>query len=185
MKRITCRPFPLIRLSLALVVATLLLLSLCSPSHHSPSYRGAKRIDMNHVEFDDGDTFLYEKEPIRILGIDCPETKNPNVGIYENQPYGVEAAESTQTLMLRARVVEYAADGRDYYGRLLAHIFVDGELLGVKLIQSGLAYETVSNFGDNGFPDLAQQILDASRDAPKPPFQNPYLWRKKHQKKRK
>ena len=72
--------------------------------------------------------------------------------------------------------------GRDPYGRTLAHVLVDGELLGVRLIQAGLAYETVTHFGDNGLPEFALAILEASKAAPKPDFEAPYKWRKKHQK---
>jgi hypothetical protein len=42
----------------------------------------------------------------------------------------------------------------------------------------------VSHFGDNGFPDLADRILRAAHDGPKPPFEPPHQWRKKHQKKK-
>jgi endonuclease YncB( thermonuclease family) len=127
---------------------------------------------------------LLDGEPVRILGMDTPETKSPSVGIMEDQPYGRAAAESTRTLMTRAALLEWVPDGRDTYGRRLAHVLVDGELLSVKLIAMGLAYENVSYFGDNGYPDLAQQILDASLEAPKPPFEPPYQWRKKHQQRK-
>lgn len=155
-----------------------------APSKYKPSYKGARLLDKRLIEFDDGDTFLFKGKPLRILGMDCPEVKNPNVGIYEDQPFGLEAAESTKSLITRARVAEYLPDGRDAYGRLLAHVFVDGELLSVKLIRMGLAYETVTTFGDSGFPDLARRIFDASLTSPKPRFQKPYLWRKKHQQRR-
>jgi hypothetical protein len=154
------------------------------PPGYRPCYRGAHYLHKDRIEFDDGDTIVYGKIYVRILGIDTPETEHPEVGIYENQPYGPEASDSAEALISRARVAEYLFAGKDYYGRTLGHIFVDGELLGVKLIEMGLAYETVSHYGDNGFPDLAQRILDASLTAPKPAFQKPYLWRKKHQKKR-
>ena len=44
------------------------------------------------------------------------------------------------------------------------------------------AYENVSYFGDNGFPDLADRILRAAAAGPRPAFEAPYRWRKKHQK---
>jgi endonuclease YncB( thermonuclease family) len=154
-----------------------------APPGYQPTHEHARYLDIRRVQFDDGDTFLLDEKPIRILGIDAPETKSPAVGIFEDQPYGRAAAESTKALMNRARLLEWVPDGEDYYGRRLAHVLVDGELLGVKLIEMGLAYETVSYFGDNGFPDLASRILDASLDTPKPPFEPPYKWRKKHQKK--
>jgi endonuclease YncB( thermonuclease family) len=147
-----------------------------------PSYRGAVRVEMARITFDDGDTFDVDGKPIRVLGIDTPEVAEPDVGIFEDQPYGREAAESTRAWISRAEVIELAKDGRDIYDRQLAHVFVDGELLGVKLLERGLAYENVSHFGDNGFPDLADRILRAAEAGPKPPFEQPYRWRKKHQK---
>lgn len=154
-----------------------------APKDYRPTHPHARYLDIRLVQFDDGDTFLLEGKPIRVLGIDTPETKHPSVGIYENQPYGPQAADSTKALMTRARLLEWVPDGTDTYGRRLAHVLIDGELLGVKLIEMGLAYENVSYFGDNGFPDLADQILRASISAPRPAFEPPHRWRKKHQKK--
>jgi endonuclease YncB( thermonuclease family) len=153
-----------------------------TPANYRPTHQYARYLDIRRVEFDDGDTFLLDGAPIRILGIDTPETKSPSVGIYEDQPFGLEAAESTKALMTRARLLEWVPDGKDYYGRQLAHVLVDGDLLGVKLIEIGLAYENVSYFGDNGFPDLADLILQSSLNAPRPAFEPPHRWRRKHQK---
>lgn len=146
-----------------------------------PSYPGAVVIHARDIRFDDGDTFIVKKTAIRILGIDTPEIKDPAVGIFEDQPFGQAAADSTRAIITRARVIEVAYDGRDIYHRRLAHVFVDGELLGVKLIGYGLAYENVRHFGDNGFPDLADRIIRAADAGPKPAFEPPHLWRKKHQ----
>jgi endonuclease YncB( thermonuclease family) len=153
-----------------------------SGAGQKPAYRGTVRVQIAQIEFDDGDTFDVDGKPIRVLGIDTPEIAEPDVGIFEDQPYGRAAAESTRAWITRARVIELARDGRDIYDRRLAHVFVDGELLGVKLLEHGLAYENVSHFGDNGFPDLADRILRAAEAGPKPPFEPPHRWRKKHQK---
>lgn len=150
-----------------------------------PSYPGAVVVDVRQIRFDDGDTFMLEKTPIRILGIDTPEITDPAVGIFEDQPFGRAAAESTQAILVRARVIELAYDGRDIYRRRLAHVFVDGELLAVKLLGYGLAYENARHFGDNGFPDLADQIIRAADAGPKPAFEPPHVWRKKHQRREK
>jgi len=139
-------------------------------------------VDVTQIRFDDGDSFYIGDEAIRLLGVDTPETKSPGVGIYIDQPYGPEAAESTRVWILGASTVEIARDGRGTYGRRLAHLFVDGDLLAIRLIENGLAYENVSHFGDNGFPDLADRILDAAEAAPRPPFEQPYKWRRKNQK---
>jgi endonuclease YncB( thermonuclease family) len=155
-----------------------------APAHYRPTHEHAHYLDVGRIQFDDGDTFLLDGDPVRILGMDTPETSSPSVGIMEDQPYGRAAAESTRALMMRADLLEWVPDGEDYYGRRLAHVLVDGELLAVKIIEMGLAYETVSYFGDNGYPDLADLILQASLAAPKPQFEPPYRWRKKHQQKK-
>jgi endonuclease YncB( thermonuclease family) len=147
-----------------------------------PSYPGASVVAVARIQFDDGDTFFVDGKPIRFLGIDTPEIAEPDVGIFEDQPFGRAAAESTRALVLRAAVVEIATDGLDRYDRRLAHIFVDGDLVAEKLLAMGLAYETVSHYGDNGFPDLADRILRAAEAGPKPAFEEPYKWRKKHQR---
>jgi hypothetical protein len=59
-------------------------------------------------------------------------------------------------------------------------VFVDGDLLAVKLIREGLAYETVSHYGDNGYPKIGEAILRAAEETPAPPFEPPYLWRQEH-----
>jgi len=162
-----------------------LLFSACRegpPDGYRPTHEHARYLDRSRVRFDDGDTFYLDGKPIRILGIDTPETKSPEVGIMYDQPYGPAAAESTKALISRAKLAEIVLDGKDNYGRRLAHVLVDGELLGVKLIEMGLAYENVSFFGDNGYPDLADRILKASLSAPTPRFQEPYKWRKKNQR---
>ena len=54
----------------------------------------------------------------------------------------------------------------------------------VDMIREGLAYETVSHYGDNGFPTLAGQLLHAAEEAGEPPFQPPYIWRRENRKER-
>lgn len=144
---------------------------------------GLIRIDKSAIRPDDGDTFFYKDFIIRILGIDAPEIIHKEHGIFEDQPYGQKAAAMTADVLKKATVVEYLPFQNDKYGRLLAHVFVDEELLAVRLIRAGLAYETISFYGDNGFPELAERILKAAQESPKPPFERPYRWRRKHQKK--
>jgi endonuclease YncB( thermonuclease family) len=150
------------------------------PPGYKPSYRGARLVDVADIRFDDGDTFDYKNRPIRVLGIETPEIAHPDLGVYEPQDYGPAAAESTRAWIERAAKVEIVLDGRDLYDRTLAHVFVDGELLACRLIRHALAYETVSHYGDNGYPDLAQEIIDTARRSPKPKFEPPYRWKQKH-----
>ena len=148
-----------------------------------PVYKGAKIVSVSDIRFDDGDTFEIKGKPIRVLGIDTPEIAHPHLGVNEAQPFGPTAAESTRVWMTRARMIEVVYDGRDMYDRRLAHVFIDRELLACRLLRHALAYETVSHFGDNGFPDLSQRILDTSRASPKPAFEPPYEWKRKHRPK--
>lgn len=151
----------------------------------SEAYKGldTKLCPIGLVDFDDGDSFSCAGEPIRVLGIDTPEIKHPDHGILEDQRDGRRAASSTQRFLKNAKRILIVRGGKDPYGRTLAHVIVDGELLGVKLIKSGLAYENITHFGDNGMPEFALQILEASKSYPKPKFEAPWEWRKKNQKK--
>jgi micrococcal nuclease len=139
------------------------------------------KMNKSAIRPDDGDTFFYRDLPVRVLGIDTPEIIHEEHGIFEDQPYGRTAAAFTARALKDAEAVEYLPFQPDKYGRLLAHVFVDQELLAVLLIRAGLAYETVSHYGDNGFPELAERILRAARQSPKPSFEEPYRWRRKHQ----
>ncbi len=139
------------------------------------------RIDKSAIRPDDGDTFFYKDLTIRILGIDAPEIIHKEHGIFEDQPYGKKAAAMTIDILKKAKIIEYLPFQNDKYGRLLAHVFVDGELLSVYLINAGLAYETISYYGDNGFPRLAERILKAAKGSPRPLFEKPYKWRRRHQ----
>ena len=141
------------------------------------------KIDISDIRPDDGDTFFYKDLAIRVLGIDTPEIIHTEHGIFEDQPYGRKAAAMTINILRKANIIEYVPFQKDKYGRLLAHVFVDGKLLAVHLITAGLAYETVSYYGDNGFPKIAERILKAAHESPRPPFERPYKWRRRHQKK--
>jgi endonuclease YncB( thermonuclease family) len=142
------------------------------------------RIDTSAIRPDDGDTFFYKNLTIRILGIDAPEIVHKEHGIFEDQPYGRNAAAMTLDILMKAKIVEYVPFQNDKYGRLLAHVFVDGELLAVHLIRAGLAYENVSYYGDNGFPGIAERILKTAYESPRPRFERPYKWRRRHQKRK-
>lgn len=134
------------------------------------------------IKHDDGDSFFCADEEIRMLGADTPEIIHEEHGIFIDQPKGRKAAAFTKKLLSDAKRIIIVRGGRDKYGRSLAHVLIDGELLGAKLIKAGLAYENVSLYGDNGMPEFALQILEASKISKKPAFENPSDWRKKNQR---
>jgi len=139
-------------------------------------------VERRGMQIDDGDTFVYDGVTVRILGIDTPEIMHPEHGFYEDQPYGHEATDKATEIFDSASVIEYVADSLDPYGRTLAQVFVDGESFAVKMIEAGMAYESVSFYGDNGFPDIAALILAAAEKAGTPPFQEPHIWRREHRR---
>lgn len=157
-----------------------LLLSIRAPT---PVYAKIS-LDKSRLYVLDGDTIIYgargdKQLNIRVLGIDTPEIHHYAAGKFEDQEYGQKARDYVRGVMHRARKVEYLPCGEDIFGRSLAHVFVDDQLLAIKLLKRGYAYETISHYGDNGYPELAAAILGAAETGSKPSFENPYLWRQR------
>jgi len=104
----------------------------------------------------DGDTarfFINEESfSVRFLAIDTPELNSDN-------PYGLVASEFTCRELHNAEIIELEADpnadDKDRYERLLRWIFVDGELLQLKLVERGYA-EVAYLFGDYKYTDDLQ-----------------------------
>ncbi len=169
----------------AATLTLLLLLILCfcgKPTHLDlvPENIQVVVMDKSKIELDDGDSFVYDGMGIRVLGMDTPEISHPEHGFNEDQKYGREAAALTAEIFHEADEIAYAPYQEDRYGRMLAHVFVDGELLSVKLIKAGLAYETISHYGDNGFPEIAKVIFETAKKSKLKDFIQPYKWRQEH-----
>ena len=103
------------------------------------------------VQFDDG-----EKETIRFLDVDTPETVHPTL---PEECYGAQASDFTKTLMGQRVGIE--EEGRDRYGRMLAYVWTSadegGQLWNVRLLEEGLAV-----YNDYGNPG---QYADTTRAA--------------------
>jgi len=90
----------------------------------------------------DGDTIVIEvagqEEVVRLLGIDTPETVDPN---RPEQCFGAEASARLTSLLSSASdiVIERDVEARDQYGRLLAYVRADGVLINELLLREGLA----------------------------------------------
>ncbi|MFH1681577.1 MAG: thermonuclease family protein [Candidatus Eisenbacteria bacterium] len=164
------------------VLAPLVLLLAACATHSTIETERAIPVPKDRVEYDDGDTFSFGETTIRVLGIDTPEITHREHGFFEDQPFGREAAAFTERTLRRAKRITYLPYQNDRYGRLLAHVFVDGELLAVRLIREGLAYESITHYGDNGFPEIAAAILKAAKESPKPAFESPHTWRREHRR---
>jgi endonuclease YncB( thermonuclease family) len=131
------------------------------------------------VTVDDGDTAVVtwergDSEVVRILGIDCPETRHPEHDLPYAQQFGEEArafargafASATKLELLRAATV-------DPYGRTLGYFFIDGRNYSVMVVRARLAEESVSRYGDNGLPKEAAAVAEAAKAAGPMPFESP------------
>ena len=101
----------------------------------------------------DGDTAAFivdgKEEKVRFLAINAPEYTK------EKEAYGKEASAYVCTRLNEADVISFEYEPtnfRDKYERLLAWVFVDGELLQAKLVEQGLA-EVAYVYGDYLYTD--------------------------------
>jgi endonuclease YncB( thermonuclease family) len=137
------------------------------------------------VDVGDGDTVVIhwrdgDAERVRILGIDTPEVAHPSMGWYDDQPYGPEATAFCEGVFAVAESVDLIrAAETDGYGRTLGYLFVNGRNYSVLAIAAGYAVETVSHYGDNGLPEIADTVLGASRGVGPAPFEEPYRFRRR------
>lgn len=92
----------------------------------------------------DGDTARFiiknEVKTVRFLSIDAPEIAHDDVLA---EPFGEEASIFTCNMLTNASTIKLEYDSKsdkeDKYGRVLAWVFVDDELLQDKLVIEGLA----------------------------------------------
>lgn len=143
--------------------------------------RGQKvvRVAPRSVYANDGDTIRVSGQTYRFIGADTPE-KSSRTFDGNQEPQASRASDFTRAQLRNAsEVAIHHNDDPDVYGRLLAHVFVDGKSLSLLLVQNEHAYETVSIWGSNGFYELGRQIRDAARST-SPDFQEPRIWRARH-----
>ncbi len=136
----------------------------------------------------DGDTVLIDwgngdQETVRILGVDTPETQNIEHNLPYDQPFGREAASFARGAFAVASQVEILrAEQKDPYGRTLGYIFLNGKNYSELVVRAHLAEESVTHFGDNGFPDEAKAVTEAARAAGPVPFEPPHEYRTRMRK---
>lgn len=109
----------------------------------------------------DGDTLLLvDGRRVRLLGIDTPETKHPD---RPAQPFGSEASAFVASLVDGKSVsLEYDRERLDDYGRWLAYVFINDELLNERLILEGFSE------AENAFPfrsDMKRRFEKAQEQA--------------------
>jgi len=142
-------------------------------------------VPLTAVSVDDGDTFEItwgdgDHETVRLLGIDTPETQHVPHNSPFDQPFGREAGGFAKGAFAAANKIELLrADTKDPYGRTLGYVFLNGKNYSELVIRARLAVESVSKYGDNGFPEEAARILAAAREAGPMPFEDPGAYRQR------
>lgn len=159
-----------------LLAGALLAAVSCSADQHAETVR------FTDIEVVDGDSVRIGDRSIRLLGYDTPERDAP--WFEGNQdPWASLATETLEQVLRSAdRITLRTTREPDKYGRELAQLYADGVPVGVALLERGLAYETVSRYGDNGFTEEAEALLHAARKGPEPAFMDPHRWRDLHSK---
>ena len=135
------------------------------------------------VSVDDGDTVTIrwsanDLETVRLLGIDTPETRHVEHDIPFDQPFGPEARAFAQGVFANAQTVEILrAKTLDPYGRTLGYVFANGANYSLLVLAAALAEESVTHYGDNGFPKEAAEVLAAAKAAGPLAFEPPGAYR--------
>jgi micrococcal nuclease len=109
----------------------------------------------------DGDTLLIDTgERIRLLGVDTPEIKSPDI---PPEPFGPEASDFT-TKLVSGKTVRLAFDRErfDQYHRTLAYVYLDILLVYEELVRLGFSRaQTQYPFRS----DMKRRLLKAESDA--------------------
>lgn len=117
----------------------------------------------------DGDTarFMLNKEEIKVrfLAIDTPESVHPTKAV---EAYGKDASEYTCKMLTNAEKIELEydpkSDEKDKYGRVLAWIYVDDELLQNNLIKVGYA-KVAYLYGDYLYTTMLKTSEKEAKDS--------------------
>jgi micrococcal nuclease len=89
----------------------------------------------------DGDTIVARidgtEEDVRYIGVDTPESVKPDTPV---QCYALAASHFNEDLVEGETVrLDFDAERRDVYGRLLAYVYVGDEFVNAELVRRGYA----------------------------------------------
>lgn len=140
------------------------------PTATASAYVDETHIAAEVVEVEDGDTIAVRypdgsTDRVRLMGVDTPETEYPAcTAEFEGVPnssagrswlrhWGQRATNFTESRLAGAHVtlvVDETLPRRGFYGRLLAYVYVDGNLVNYDLLRTGHARLFDIPFGMRG-----------------------------------
>lgn len=123
------RIFGIVAILLLLFASRIMLQS--KPPDLSEPVKVQRVIDGDTIEVSGGVT-------IRLIGVDTPESVHPDKD--RNTDYGKIASEYTTNLLAGKMVqLEYDVERYDSYDRILAYVYLDGEMVNETLLRNGMA----------------------------------------------
>jgi micrococcal nuclease len=149
-------------LALLLIAAAVLL----RPWDGEPTREASQHLSGRVLRAVDGDTLEVAldgggTETVRLIGVDTPETVKPDTPV---QCFGPRASRFEHRTVEGHRVrLLTGVEPRDFYGRLLAYVWVDGRFLEAELLRRGLA-RTLTFHPNDRFATRFERIAgDAAR----------------------
>ena len=127
-----------------------------------------KDLDKNLIIVVDGDTIKYKDNYYRFIGLDAPELK---------QNYGTNVKAYVENKIKNASNVSMLVGSYDAFGRILCHLFIDYIPLAYPMMKDKQAKETIMKYGDNGFVNIASNIVYLSKFQGRRPFTDPAKFR--------
>lgn len=149
----------------------------------------AKEFSAKVIAVFDGDTVLIKRAgsliKIRLAEIDAPEVDHTGMGVQPPNPQNAQAfgdaSRRSLSDMVLGQQVQVNSQTTDKYGRMVAHLGIDGLDVNAEQIRRGMAWE-YSNFHSNkALIALQAEARQAQRglwaqNNPLPPW----TWRKQH-----
>ena len=134
------------------------------------------KLDAEVFKVTDGDTIKVisdnELIKIRLAGIDCPEVK---------QPWGIEA-KTALTDLLTNKSIQYIAQGKDRYGRVIGKIFSNEIDINRLLVRQGHCWVYTRYATDKLLFVLQKEAKLRKRglwSLPEEDIVSPWVWRRR------
>ncbi|ADG71687.1 thermonuclease family protein [Brachyspira murdochii] len=132
------------------------------------NYKYLVSLNKDFIKVSDGDTIKYKNNYYRFIGVDAPELK---------QNYGTNVKNYVIEKINNASNVSMLVSSYDIFDRILCHLFIDDVPLAYYMMKDKQAKETIMKYGDNGFVNIASNIVYLSKFQGRRPFTDPARFR--------